>query len=332
MTESPMIEAEGLTKRFGSTLALDDVTLRAPAGQVLALLGPNGAGKTTLVRIFTTLLTPDSGQARVAGLDVTRNAQAIRSVIGLAGQYASVDELLTGRENLELAGLLYHLDRPVYRQRARQALDRMSLTEAADRPVRTYSGGMRRRLDLAASLIGQPPVLFLDEPTTGLDPRTRNELWQVVAELVAAGTTVLLTTQDMDEAEHLARTIVVLDSGRVAARGTADELKDRLGGNVLEVRVTHRSDLGRAAALVAGIGSAEPRLDPELNKASVPVRGGPRELIAAGRALDDAGVALDDLGIRRPSLDDVFLALTGHAAGPANGDDGLGRRQKERTP
>jgi ABC-2 type transport system ATP-binding protein len=331
MTQAPMIEAEALTKRFGSTLALDDVTVRAPAGQVLALLGPNGAGKTTPVRVLTALLTPDSGRARVAGFDVVANASAIRSVIGLAGQYASVDELLTGRENLELAGLLYHLGKPVYRLRAREALERMSLTDVADRPVRTYSGGMRRRLDLAASLIRQPPVLFLDEPTTGLDPRTRNELWLLISELVAEGTTVLLTTQYMDEAEHLAAAIVVLDAGQVVAAGTADQLKDRLGGNVLEVRVTHRADLERAAALIAGTGSAAPRLEPELNKASMPVKGGPGELIAAGRALEDAGVALDDLGIRRPSLDDVFLALTGHAARPGNGDERTGRRRKERT-
>jgi ABC-2 type transport system ATP-binding protein len=201
----------------------------------------------------------------------------------------------------------------------------MSLTAAGDRPVKTYSGGMRRRLDLAASLIGRPPVLFLDEPTTGLDPRTRNELWQLIEELVADGTTVLLTTQYMDEAEHLAAAIVVLDAGRVVAAGTADELKDRLGGNVLEIRVTNRADLGKAASLVAGIGSAPPRLDPELNKASMPVRGGPRELIAAGRVLDDAGVALDDLGIRRPSLDDVFLTLTGHATGAGHDETGSSR-------
>jgi ABC-2 type transport system ATP-binding protein len=237
-------------------------------------------------------------------------------MIGLAGQYASVDELLTGRENLELAGLLYHLAKPVYRHRAADALERMSLVAAADKPVKTYSGGMRRRLDLAASLIGRPPVLFLDEPTTGLDPRTRNELWQLIGELVADGTTVMLTTQCVEEAEHLASSIVVLDSGRVVADGTADELKDHLGGNVLEVRVSHLADLERAARLVTELGRGAPRLDPELNKISLPVTGGPRALIAAGRALDDAGVALDDLGIRRPSLDDVFLALTGHAAGP----------------
>jgi ABC-2 type transport system ATP-binding protein len=316
VSADPMIEVEALTKRFGATVALDEVTLSGEAGRVLALLGPNGAGKTTLVRVLTTLLEPDSGRAKVAGLDVTQNAKAIRSVIGLAGQYATVDEMLTGRENLELVGLLYHLDKLVYRRRAQEALERMSLAPAGNRLVRTYSGGMRRRLDLAASLIGRPPVLFLDEPTTGLDPRTRNELWQLIGELVADGTTVLLTTQYMEEAEHLANRIVVLDAGRVVAEGTADELKDRMGDNVLEIRVTHRADLERAASLVAGLGSAGPRLDPELNKVSMPVRAGPRELIAAGRALDDGGLSLDDLGIRRPSLDEVFLALTGHATGP----------------
>jgi ABC-2 type transport system ATP-binding protein len=313
-----MIEAEALTRRFGVTVALDEVTLSVGAGRVLALLGPNGAGKTTLVRVLTTLLQPDSGRAMVAGLDVRRDAGAVRSVIGLAGQYATVDELLTGRENLELVGLLYHLDKQVYRRRAREALETMSLAGAGDQLVKTYSGGMRRRLDLAASLIGRPPVLFLDEPTTGLDPRTRNDLWAFIGELVAEGTTVLLTTQYMEEAEHLADRIVVLDSGRVAAEGTADELKDHLGGNVLEVRVTHPDDLEKAASLVAGLGSAPPRLDPDLRKVSVPVRGGPGELIAAGRALQDSGIAMDDLGVRRPSLDDVFLAFTGRSAGPGH--------------
>jgi ABC-2 type transport system ATP-binding protein len=317
---APMIEVEALTKRFGSTRALGGVSLTAEKGKVLALLGPNGAGKTTLVRVLTTLLVPDSGRATVAGLDVTRDATAVRSIIGLAGQYATVDEMLTGRENLELVGLLYHLDKAVYRRRAREALERMSLTDAGNRPVKTYSGGMRRRLDLAASLIGRPPVLFLDEPTTGLDPRTRNDLWQLVEELVAGGTTVLLTTQIMEEAEHLADQIVVLDAGRVAAEGTADELKSRLGGNVLEIRVSRRADLEKAASLVASFGRAAPRLDPELNKISMPVTGGPRELIAAGRVLEDTGMPLEDLGVRRPSLDDVFLALTGHATGPGTGE------------
>ena len=313
------VEVEGVTKRFGGTLALNDVSFSVQQGEVLALLGPNGAGKTTLIRVLTTLLAADSGRARVAGLDVQKDARAIRSVIGLAGQYATVDELLTGRENLELIGLLYHLDKAVYRRRAQDALERMSLTGAGDDQVKTYSGGMRRRLDLAASLIGRPPVLFLDEPTTGLDPRTRNDLWQFIEDLVAEGTTVLLTTQYMEEAEHLARAIVVLDAGRVAALGTADELKDQLGGNVLEVQVTKRADLEKAASLIAGLASVPPRLDAALDRVTLPVKGGARLLIAAGRALDDAGIELEDLGIRRPSLDDVFLAITGHPAAP--GDD-----------
>ena len=306
------IEVQGVTKRFGPNLALDDVSLSVEPGSVLALLGPNGAGKTTLIKVLTTLVVPDAGVARVAGRDVQTDAKAIRSLIGLAGQYASVDDLLTGRENLELVGLLYHLDRAEYRRRTGDALERMTLTGAADRPVKTYSGGMRRRLDLAASLIGRAPVLLLDEPTTGLDPRTRNDLWSFIQELVDEGSTVLLTTQYMEEAEHLANWIAVLDAGKVAAEGTADQLKDHLGGNVLEVRVTRGADLEKAAALVAAVGSGAPRLDPDQRKVSMPVRGGPRELIAAGRALDDSGIALDDLGIRRPSLDDVFLTITGH--------------------
>ncbi len=310
------IEVEGLTKRFGSTLALDGVTLSVGAGRVLALLGPNGAGKTTLVRVLTTLLKPDSGHARVAGLDVEHDAKTIRAMIGLAGQYATVDELLTGRENLELVGLLYHLDKVEYRRRAQEALERMTLTDAGDRQVKGYSGGMRRRLDLAASLIGRPPILFLDEPTAGLDPRTRNDLWALIDELVAEGTTVLLTTQYMEEAEHLAHGIVVIDGGRVVAQGTADELKNQLGGNVLEVRVADRSDLDRALPLLADLGSAPPRLDPDVNQVSLPLKGGVEVLIAAGRAMEDAGIELEDLRIRRPSLDEVFLALTGHAAEP----------------
>ena len=316
MTVAPTIEVEAVIKRFGATIALNEVSLSVDSGRILALLGPNGAGKTTLVRVLTTLLRPDGGRARVGGFDVTRNSRAVRSMIGLAGQYATVDELLTGRENLELVGLLYHLDRELYRRRAQEALEAMTLLDAGDKLVKTYSGGMRRRLDLAASLVGRPPILFLDEPTSGLDPRTRNDLWQFIEDLVSEGTTVLLTTQYMEEAEHLANGIVVLDAGSVVAEGTADELKDQLGGNVLEVRVTNRSDLEQAASLVATLGSKPPWLDPELNRVSLPIKGGPRELIAAGRALDDRGIALDDLGIRRPSLDDVFLALTGHTTSP----------------
>jgi len=310
-----MIEVEEVGKSFGGTRALDEISLTVDRGTVLALLGPNGAGKTTLIRILTTLLRPDRGRARVAGMDVEADAKAIRSIIGLAGQYATVDELLTGRENLELIGLLSHLDKKVYRHRTAEALDRMSLSDAADKPVKTYSGGMRRRLDLAASLIGRPPVLFLDEPTTGLDPRTRNDLWQLIEDLVADGTTVLLTTQYMEEAEHLADQIAVLDGGRVVAKGTADELKDHLGGNVLQVRMADRADLERAAALIADLGNTPPVLDRELNMVSLPVTDGTRVLIAAGRTLLDHGIALNDLGVCRPSLDDVFLTITGHRTG-----------------
>jgi ABC-2 type transport system ATP-binding protein len=315
MTE-PMIEAGALVKRFGSTTALAGVDLAAEKGTTLALLGPNGAGKTTLVRILTTLLKPDSGRASVAGYDVTADPGSVRSAIGLAGQYAAVDELLTGRENLELVGLLYHLGRAERRRRAQQALERFSLTGACDQLVKTYSGGMRRRLDVAASLIGRPAVLLLDEPTTGLDPRTRNDLWQFIEELVAGGTTVLLTTQYMEEAERLAHRIVVIDTGKVIAEGTAGELKDRMGGDVLVARVAARDDLHRASALLAPLGEGPPHVDPDQQRVSVPARDGTTVLIAAGQRLAEAGIALDDLGIRRPSLDDVFLALTGNAGRP----------------
>ena len=306
------VEVQGVSKRFGSNQALDNVSLSVEPGSVLALLGPNGAGKTTLIRILTTLLVPDSGVARVAGRDVQKEAKTIRSLIGLAGQFASVDELLTGRENLELVGLLYHLDRSEYRRRTRDALERMTLNEAADRPVKTYSGGMRRRLDLAASLIGRPPILFLDEPTTGLDPRTRSDLWSFIGELVDEGSTVVLTTQYMEEAESLADQIVLLDTGRIVASGTADQLKDRLGGDFLEVSVADRVDLERAGALLARFGQGEPQVDPEAKKVSIHVTGRANVLVAAGRELDDHGIVLEDLGIRRPTLDDVFLSFTGH--------------------
>lgn len=308
---APMIEVEAVTKRFGRVQALAGVSLTAEAGSVLALLGPNGAGKTTLVRILATLLRPDSGRARVAGYDVVAGAGPLRSAIGLAGQYATVDELLTGRENLELVGLLYHLSRREYKRRAAGALERFGLTDAGDRTVKTYSGGMRRRLDIAASLIGRPPVLFLDEPTTGLDPRTRNELWQFIEDLVGGGTTVLLTTQVMEEAERLAHRIVVVDGGQVIAEGTAGELKDRLGSAVLEARVSRAADLDRATAVLAGLGHGRPHIDPDQQRVSVPARGGTRDLLAAGRRFEDDGIGLDDLAIRRPSLDDVFLSLTG---------------------
>jgi ABC-2 type transport system ATP-binding protein len=307
----PMVEVEEVSKRFGTTQALDGVTATVGRGTVLALLGPNGAGKTTLVRVLTTLLRPDSGRASVAGFDVVRDARALRSVIGLAGQYAAVDELLTGRENLELIGLWYHLEKREYRRRASEVLERFSLAAAADRLVKTYSGGMRRRLDIGASLIARPPVLFLDEPTTGLDPRTRNDVWRFIEELVAAGTTVLLTTQYMEEAERLAHRIVVLDLGRVRAEGTAEQLKDRLGGDRLETRVRQLTDLERASELLADLSGSRPYVDPDQRLISVPTQGGTAFLLAAGRRLEEERIALDDLGIRRPSLDDVFLSLTG---------------------
>jgi ABC-2 type transport system ATP-binding protein len=306
-----MIEAEGVTKRFGATQALAGVDLVAESGKVLGLLGPNGAGKTTLVRVLTTLLRPDSGRARVAGLDVVTDADRLRATIGLAGQYAAVDELLTGRENLELVGLWYHLPKKEYRRRAEEVLERFALTDAADRLVKGYSGGMRRRLDIAASLIARPAVVFLDEPTTGLDPRTRNEVWQFVEELVSAGTTVLLTTQYMEEAERLAHRIVVIDTGKVIAEGTAEELKEQLGGDVLEARVRRADDLDQAAALLAEVNGARPFIDVDQRTVRVPTRGGTAELIAVGRRLEEAQIGLEDLGIRHPSLDDVFLALTG---------------------
>lgn len=310
----PMIEAHTLSKRFGSTQALREVSVEVPHAGVLALLGPNGAGKTTLVRVLTTLLRPDDGYARVAGFDVVSQAAQLRAQIGLAGQYAAVDELLTGRENLELVGLWYHLDRHERRRRATETLQRLGLTDAASRLVKTYSGGMRRRLDIGASLIARPPVLFLDEPTTGLDPRTRNELWRFVEELVAEGTTVLLSTQYMEEAERLAHRILVMDSGRVIAEGTASQLKQRLGGDTLQARVHDPADLEKAAALLGALSGSPPRVDRDERLISVPAQGGTALLIAAGQRLQDAQVPLDDLGIRHPSLDDVFLALTGATA------------------
>ncbi len=310
MTDA-MIEARDVAKRFGKTQALAGVSFDVGRGTVLGLLGPNGAGKTTMIRVLTTLLRPDAGQARVAGFDVIADGQRVRSVIGLAGQYAAVDELLTGRENLELVGLWYHLPRREYRRRAQEMLELLSLTDAADRRVTTYSGGMRRRLDIGASLIASPPVLFLDEPTAGLDPRTRNDLWQFVRDLVDGGTTVLLTTQYMEEAEHLANQIIVIDKGIQIAGGTADELKTQTGGATLEARVAEPRDLDRAAALLASIARVQPRSDPGARLVSVPAGEGTGLLLDAGRRLAEAGIALDDLGIRRPTLDEVFLSLTG---------------------
>ena len=323
-----MIEVQGVAKSFGATRALDGVDLEVPAASVLGLLGPNGAGKTTLVKVLATLIKPDSGTARVAGLDVVEQATAVRSVIGLAGQYAAVDEMLTGRENLEMVGRLYRLSTRVARQRAEEALQRLALTDAADRPVRTYSGGMRRRLDLGASLVGQPRILILDEPTTGLDPRTRIELWDFMKQLVRDGTTVLLTTQYLEEADALASSIVVIDHGRVIARGTADELKSQLGGDVLEVGVEHIADMDRVMTALAPLGAEPSQVDGDGRHLTIPTGAGAGALVEAVRALDDAQIPIADLALRRPSLDDVFLALTGHkttAGGDGIEGNGAGR-------
>ncbi|QBI19654.1 ATP-binding cassette domain-containing protein [Egibacter rhizosphaerae] len=306
-----VISARGLRKAYGDTVALDGVDLDVAAGTVLGLLGPNGAGKTTAVRVLTTLLRPDAGEATVAGVDVTGDPHGVRRQIGLAGQYAAVDENLTGRENLRMVGRLYHLGRDPARARADELLEQFALTDAADRLVRTYSGGMRRRLDLAASLVANPPVLFLDEPTTGLDPRSRLALWDLIESLVDAGTTVLLTTQYLEEADRLADRIAVIDQGRVIAEGTSDQLKDRVGGAVVEARVAPDDEARARDALEAlGTGACHRTEDGHL---TVPANG-TTDVAAAARGLEGAGIDAIELGLRRPTLDDVFLALTGRAA------------------
>jgi ABC-2 type transport system ATP-binding protein len=310
MMTKPIIEVNDVFKSFGQTQALAGVSLTAETGRVLALLGPNGAGKTTLVRILTTLLAPDQGRAAVAGFDTVRQAAAVRAVIGLTGQYAAVDELLTGRENLRMLGQLNHLGRALARRRADDSLALFGLTDAADQQARTYSGGMRRRLDLAASLIGRPPVLILDEPTTGLDPRTRLDLWAAIEQLVADGTTVLLTTQYLEEADRLAHRIVVIDQGEIIADGTADQLKDQLSGDVIEFRVADPADTDIAAAAVAPLAGGKPQIDAENHRITLPAPEGAATLGAALAYLSDAGIAIADIGIRRPSLDEVFLSLT----------------------
>ncbi|MEU9264009.1 ATP-binding cassette domain-containing protein [Streptomyces sp. NPDC048251] len=308
------IYAEGLVKTFGDVKALDGVDLDVPEGTVLGLLGPNGAGKTTTVRCLTTLLRPDRGRAVVAGLDVLKHPNEVRRSIGLSGQFAAVDEYLTGRENLQMVGMLYQMKAGAAKARAAELLDQFGLAEAADRTAKTYSGGMRRRLDLAAALVVSPPVMFMDEPTTGLDPRNRQMLWEVIKRLVSGGTTLLLTTQYLEEADHLAHDIAVVDHGRVIARGTSDQLKARTGGERVEVVVHDREHIATAAEVLAGFGKGETTVEQHTRKLTVPVAGGAKLLAEVIRELDGRGIEIDDIGLRRPTLDDVFLSLTGHVA------------------
>jgi ABC-2 type transport system ATP-binding protein len=312
---TPAIVAEGLTKRFGAVRALDGVDFELATGEVLALVGPNGAGKTTAVRILATLIVPDAGRARVADFDVVAQGGEVRRLIGLSGQYAAVDAYLTGRENLRMIGRLYGLARHAARRRAEELLERFDLLDAADRRAGTYSGGMRRRLDVAASLVAAPPVLFLDEPTTGLDPRGRRALWQLLGELTAQGTSLLLTTQYMEEADRLADAIVVIDEGRVVATGTADQLKARVGGDRLELQARHGEDVGELARALAGLGAGPPTVDVAAGRVVLPVDDGPARLAELAARLATSGLRVADVALRRPTLDDVFLALTGHPSG-----------------
>jgi ABC-2 type transport system ATP-binding protein len=320
VSEGAAIEAQGLVKSYGDVVALDGVDLTAPTGTVLGLLGPNGAGKTTAVRILTTLLPADGGSARVAGIDVAAEAPLLRSRIGLAGQYAAVDENLTGFENLQMVGQLYHLPKGEPKARANELLERFDLADAGSRLVRTYSGGMRRRLDLAAALVARPPVLFLDEPTTGLDPRSRIGLWETIEGRVADGTTVLLTTQYLDEADRLADRISVIDHGRVIAEGSSDELKDQVGGESLEVTLEAAAQAEAAIAALAGVCSAPPELEGVVLRVPIAERKG--MIATAVERLNAAGVGIDDIAMRRPTLDDVFLKLTGHAAEDPEAEEG----------
>ncbi|MFD7015845.1 ATP-binding cassette domain-containing protein [Streptomyces sp. NPDC059161] len=315
------IYAEGLVKTFGDVTALDGVDLDVPEGTVLGLLGPNGAGKTTTVRVLTTLLQPDRGKVVVAGIDVLKHPNEVRRSIGLSGQFAAVDEYLTGRENLQMVGRLYQMNGKAAKVRAGELLDRFNLADAADRPAKTYSGGMRRRLDLAAALVVSPPVMFMDEPTTGLDPRNRQQLWEVIQELVAGGTTLLLTTQYLEEADRLAHDICVVDHGKVIARGSSDQLKARTGGERVEVVVHQGDQITPAREVLAGFGKGVVKVEEHTRRLTVPVTGGAKLLAEVIRELDTRGVEIDDIGLRRPTLDDVFISLTGHAAEDAKEED-----------
>ena len=313
-TVTDAVIAEGLVKHYKQVKALDGVDLRVPQGTVLALLGPNGAGKTTAVRILTTLLTPDAGRAEVTGVDVVANPGEVRRRIGVSGQHAAVDEYLTGFENLDMVGRLYHLGRKRSQERARELLTQFRLDDAGDRMAKTYSGGMRRRLDLAGALVANPPVLFLDEPTTGLDPRSRTNMWDVIKGLVAGGTSLLLTTQYLEEADLLADNIVVIDHGRVIAEGTADALKSQVGGERLEITVSDATRWSQAEEIIKPLGVGPVVVEAHQRSLVMPVSGGSSVLTDALRRLDGVGVEVDDVGLRRPTLDDVFLSLTGHTA------------------
>ena len=331
--DDPIIRTEQLVKHFGQVQALKGVDLEVTAGSVFGLLGPNGAGKTTAVRILTTLIEPTGGRAEVAGFDVVKDAEKLRAQIGLAGQFAAVEPHLTGFENLEMVGRLYHLGRAEARRRATEVLSRFGLSDAANRPARTYSGGMKRRLDLGASLVGRPRVLFLDEPTTGLDPRSRLDLWEMIRELQREGITLLLTTQYLEEADTLADKIAVIDLGTVIAQGTSDELKDQIGGEVLELRVADRSKVGQAATALSGVGGA-PVIDELAGSFKIPVGvQGASLLSEVVRRLDVAGVGLADLALHRPTLDDVFLSITGHMAEEGTAEtvaEGKGRKKRKK--
>jgi daunorubicin resistance ABC transporter ATP-binding subunit len=328
---SPAIRVSGVAKHFGDTIALDGVDLEVQEGTVFGLLGPNGAGKTTLVRVLATLLTPDAGRAEVLGHDVVEEAETVRELLGLTGQFAAVDEILSGRENLEMFGRLFDLSRRDAKRRAQELLERFDLVEAADRPAKTYSGGMRRRLDLASSLLTQPRILFLDEPTTGLDPRSRNEIWGIVRELVRDGTTLLLTTQYLEEADELADRIAVIDHGRVIAQGTGNELKDRIGGQILEVELAAATQRDEAQRVLTGVGCGEPEPDERPDRLKLPAPRDGLELVQdAAAALRSANIEVSDLGLRRPTLDDVFLQLTGHAAESEDAPTDAGKRGRKR--